>query len=138
MITGRCYCGHVALRSEKPPLTVAFCHCSDCKRWTGAPAPGFAAFSNDALGMSPDLGEGVVTKSGIERWNCPKCGSPIAARFDYIPDQTYVPLGLIDQADALPAQIHCHAEQRLRWLHIEDSAARQTGSARAALNARTS
>lgn len=129
-ITARCYCGHVALSSTRPPNTVAFCHCKDCRRWTGSPAPAFVAIARDALVTKPSLGAPVITNPGVERWNCARCGSPLAATFDYLPDQIYVPLGLVDQADQLPAQIHCHSEQQLPWLHIQDSAARGIGSAR--------
>ncbi len=117
---------------------MAFCHCSDCKRWTGSPAPAFAAFENNALSFTPERAAPVVTNTGVARWNCIKCGSPIAATFDYLPDQTYVPLGLIDQADSLPAQVHCHAEQRLPWLHIDDDIERLNGSARETLRKATS
>ena len=132
-ITARCYCGDVALSSTRPPITVAFCHCNDCRRWTGSPAPAFVALHADALKATPELGSPVVTNAGAERWNCKQCGSPLAATFDYIPDQIYVPLGLVDQADGLPVQIHCHSEQQLSWLHIQDDAIRGTGTARDAL-----
>ena len=130
VITGRCYCGEISFSSTRPPITVAFCHCKDCRRWTGSPAPAFAAFAPDAIKANPALGTPVVTNPGVARWNCTKCCSPLAATFDYIPDQIYVPLGLIDQADQLPAEIHCHSQQQLDWLHIEDEAIRGTGTAR--------
>jgi len=111
-------------------LTVAFCHCNDCQRWTGSPAPAFAAFDPADLTVEPALGSPVITNAGVERWNCAQCSSPLAATFDYIPNQLYVPLGLIDQADELPAEIHCFSEKQLPWLHIEDDAIRGTGTAR--------
>lgn len=121
------------MRSVGAPVTVVFCHCIDCKRWTGSPAPAFAAFEVASLQVSPALGEAVITNPGVGRWNCPNCSSPLGATFDYLPDQIYVPLGLIDQAEALPAQIHCYGEQQLPWLHIQDDAPREAKSARATL-----
>ena len=132
-ITARCYCGQVSLSTSKAPITVAFCHCSDCQRWTGSPAPAFAAFDPKDLTAEPAFGAGVVTNPGVERWNCTHCGSPLAARFDYLPEQIYIPLGLIDQAADLPAQIHCHSESVLPWLHIHDNAERAIGTGRDAL-----
>jgi hypothetical protein len=72
---------------------------------------------------------------GVERWFCRACGSPLAARFDYLPGQTYVPLGLLDQMDALPPQAHAHHGARVPWLHVSDDAAKDVGSARDRLNA---
>lgn len=133
--TGRCYCGAVSLHSGNPPLTVAYCHCSDCRRWTGAPVGAFAAFRATDLSSTPNQGPGVSHTAGVTRWNCPSCGSPLMATFDYLPDQVYVPLGLIDQADRLPPRIHCHADSAYPWLHIEDTLERASASGRNTLNA---
>ncbi|MEL7125183.1 MAG: GFA family protein [Pseudomonadota bacterium] len=117
-----------------PPQTVAYCHCSDCRRWTGAPVAAFAAFDRSSLTAIPALGAPTVHTAGVERWNCAACGSPLAARFDYLPRQVYVPLGLLDQIATIAPQIHCHAESAPPWLHIADDLPRETGSARDSLN----
>lgn len=135
-LTGRCFCGAVTLAAARGPGTVAYCHCSDCCRWTGAPLPAFAAFAVDDLQATPDLGRHFRVVAGVDRWVCDTCGSPIAARFDYLPGQIYVPHGLLDQADRLPPQIHCHAGSQLPWLHIEDTLERAPASGRDSLNAR--
>jgi hypothetical protein len=114
------------------PRTVAYCHCADCRRWTGGAVGTFAAFDDSAL--EGELGPGFSCHPGVERWNCRACGSPLAARFDYLPGQVYVPLGILDQAAGLAPQIHCHAESRLPWLHIQDGLERAAGSGRDALN----
>lgn len=57
------------------------------------------------------------------------------ATFDYLPDQVYVPLGLIDQATALPPRLHCHADAAFSWLHLDDGLTRASGSGRNTLNA---
>ena len=54
--------------------------------------------------------------------------------YDYLPGQVYIPLGILDQADALAPRRHAHDGRRLPWLHIEDDLERFIGSARAALN----
>ncbi len=70
---------------------------------------------------------------GVTRWFCPDCGSALMAQFDYLPDQLYVPLGILDQADGLEPVIHCHAESALSWVHMGKDADRVSGSARAIL-----
>lgn len=134
-ITGRCYCGAVRLRARQMPQTVAYCHCSDCRRWTGAPIAAFAAFGKDDLDFTPALGAAFSATPGVKRWSCPDCGSPLAAWFDYLPGQIYVPLGLIDQADTLPPRLHSHADARLPWLHIADDLPRHDGTAGDSLTA---
>ncbi|WP_299690168.1 GFA family protein [uncultured Tateyamaria sp.] len=117
-----------------PAQTVAYCHCRDCRRWTGGPVAAFAAFDRTALTATPPLPAPASHSAGVERWNCTACGSPLAAQFDYLPTQVYVPLGILDQIDAAAPQLHCHAESAPRWLHIADDLPRQTGSARDTLS----
>ncbi len=134
-VTGRCYCGASILAASAAPLIVAYCHCTDCRRWTGAPLPAFAAFDEGTLSVEPALGAALEQVPGVQRWSCPQCGSPLVARFAYIPGQIYVPLGLLDQAANLPPGLHCHEDSRLPWLHIHDDLPRNAGSGRDALNA---
>jgi len=95
--------------------------------------PAFVALAFDALdGL---VGDGKSVNSGVRRWNCEVCGSPMAATFDYIPGQVYVPLGVVDQAEDLSPDIHCHFDSALSWLHLEDGLPREGASARAALRA---
>ena len=90
--------------------------------------PAFAAFkTSDLDGLD---GPSVSTNEGIQRWNCTKCGSPLAATFDYLPGQVYVPLGLFDDANNLTPEVHCHHEQALTWLHLDDGLPRAADSGR--------
>jgi len=62
---------------------------------------------------------------------CNICGSPLAAEFDYLPGQIYVPLGKLDQAAKLTPELHCHDTSRLPWLHVLDDLPRENATARA-------
>ncbi len=132
-ITGRCYCGATTIRATRPPQIVAYCHCADCRRVTGAPVAAFAAFDEAAVTISPNEGREVSANPGATRTFCPACGSPIASRFDYLPGQVYIPVGLLDQADSLAPQLHAHESQRLPWLHIDDDAKRFATTSRSTL-----
>ena len=90
--------------------------------------PAFAAFAPaDVTGLT---GPGKVINPGVTRWNCDNCGSPMAATFDYLPDQIYLSLGVIDKADDLTPQVHCFAQQALPWLHMDDGVTKETGTGR--------
>lgn len=135
-ITGRCYCGKMRFEAQTLPSIVSYCHCLDCRRVSGAPVAAFAAFDHETLQFTPAPGPPVSHHPGVTRWFCKECGSPLAAQFDYLPGQTYVPLGLIDQAAELPPTLHSHAQSQLPWLHISDDLAQLSGSARASLQAK--
>lgn len=131
-LTGRCYCGSTTLATHGPPLTVAYCHCLDCRRVTGAALAAFAAFAEADVKLTPEPTPVSHTK-GVTRWFCPQCGSPLKAKFDYIPGQIYVPVGIMDDADAVAPKMHCYINAKPQWLHLSDELPRETGSGRAKL-----
>ena len=71
---------------------------------TGAPVAAFAAFSDGVVRLTPDPGPASEVSPGVLRRFCRACGSPLTAAFDYLPGQVYVPLGVLDQADAVNAE----------------------------------
>jgi hypothetical protein len=109
--------------------TVAYCHCTDCKRWTGSPLPAFAAFSEDKVQLKPEQ-NGISFFEGVTRWVCPACGSPMMAAFEYLPGQIYVPLGILSDPSNFVPQIHCHQDTQLPWLKLHDELEKISGSAR--------
>ncbi|MDU8928787.1 GFA family protein [Alisedimentitalea sp. MJ-SS2] len=124
----------MSIAATTPPQIVTYCHCKDCKRWTGAPAPAFAGFASGTLDLMPEP-QPVSHTRGVMRWFCAACGSPVAATFEYLPGQTFVPLGILDQAADLPPSLHCHAGFALPWLHTDDGLPRADATGRDALNA---
>ena len=134
--TGRCYCGAHRLRAAETPQAVTYCHCSDCKRVTAAPLPAFAAFAEGSVAITPALDPAKPVTPGVTRHFCPDCGSQLTARFDYLPDQVYVPLGILDQAANLEPSLHCHADSVFPWLHLDDDLPRSAASGRDILQSR--
>jgi hypothetical protein len=132
-ITGRCYCGATTIRATQAPQAVAYCHCIDCRRVTGAPVAAFAAFDEAAVTFTPDQGRKVAASPGVTRTFCAVCGSLLTGRYDYLPGQVYIAVGIFDQANDLAPQLHAHETQRLTWLHIDDELERFAKSARSQL-----
>ncbi len=134
MLHGRCYCGATTLVADSAPETVTYCHCGDCRRLTGAPVAAFAAFAVGSVSIAPDPGL-TSAAPGVMRRFCPTCGSALTAEFDYLPDQVYVPVGIMDTVSELAPVMHAHAENCLSWLRIDDELPRSQGSARQDLHA---
>ncbi len=133
-ITGRCYCGRTTLSATARPRTVTYCHCSDCRRITGAPVAAFAAFAPHQVQFAPSKGPRKSFTKGVDRWFCLDCGTQLCARYDYLPVYLYVPIGILDQAADLVPEGHSHANSTLPWLHIQDDLPRDRASGRDRLN----
>ncbi len=132
--SARCYCGQSRLAFTAEPLQVIYCHCDDCRRWTGAAAAVFAAFSDEDVAGLSDMGPARSFAEGVTRWNCNDCGSPLLARFDYVPDQSWVPFGVIEDTTGLAPGFHCFADRRHDWVPA-DGLPGSNGTGRDALNA---
>lgn len=139
MITGRCYCGAVSLTADTQAQTVTYCHCADCRRVTGAPVTAFAAVAkgNVQLESDTDAIRHVTHTQGVERWFCGDCGSPLKAWFQYLPDQDYLPLGVLDQAPDLPPEHHCYVHSAMPWMNVDDGLPRSDDSGSEILQAAT-
>ena len=137
VVTGRCYCGTTTRQSTESPQAVAYCHCDDCRRVTGAPVAAFVAFKDAAVSLKPNEGKSISVNSGVTRTFCESCGTPLTGRYDYLPNVVYIPLGILDQANEFPPELHAHESNCYDWLSISDQCKRFPASARVELNKKT-
>ena len=71
--TAKCYCGAVSVTVEGPPNANAFCHCSDCRHFTGAVGVAAQIYDVDKVTLTGDvIGRGINAASN--RKACAKCG----------------------------------------------------------------
>jgi len=122
------------LQVTQSPRAVTYCHCTDCRRVTGAPVAAFAAFDENSVSLQPASGKTVNVNPGVTRTFCENCGTPLTGRYDYLPGTVYIAIGILDQAEQLAPELHSHESNRLSWLNIVDDCKRCPGSARNDLN----
>lgn len=134
VLTGQCYCGLIRFSSTQQPLTVVYCHCDSCRRATGSPVAAFTGLDETAVTFTPNVGRSISINPGVTRTFCSSCGSSLIGRYDYIPGQVYISMGVIDQANDLVPTLHCHESERLSWLKINDNLERSNASVRTKLN----
>jgi hypothetical protein len=126
-MTGHCLCGAVGFESATPPIKVMHCHCSMCRRQSGAGFATYAMFHAADVrfhGQPPVLRR---SSSVAQRGHCGTCGSPVSFLYDGEPERIYLAAGLFDMPDALSPAEHWHAEGELAWLHLADGLPRLTG-----------
>jgi hypothetical protein len=97
--TGRCYCGAVEIEARGAPLDMGYCHCSNCRRYSGAPASAFTLWKIDNVKVTKGaefLGKFKSSEISDRRY-CTKCGAHVMI--------DHPTLGLIDVRSAIPATI---------------------------------
>lgn len=120
MMTGHCLCGAVRLEASAPPVSVTHCHCSMCRRHSGAAVLTYARFDAGAVTFSGPPAVVYRSSPGARRTHCGRCGSPVSFLYDGEPQAIYVVAGILDQANTLLPSAHWYEADRLPWLHMED------------------
>lgn len=114
---GGCHCGAVRYEVSGEPQHVALCHCSDCRKSSGAPMVAWAAFAEEQFKLVE--GEPVTFNSSgsAMRSFCPKCGSGLYYRnAEFLPGIVDIQSATLDDPDALPPGAHIQTAERLGWI----------------------
>ena len=125
MVKGQCNCGAVAFEFEVSAdlAGVVVCHCSICRRATGANGMAVLLADNDAFRWLS--GEELVRRwkkpgADWECWFCPTCGSPVPGTND--PARMFIPAGTISEGGkSLEVIHHIFVDSRASWDEICDS-----------------
>lgn len=120
MLTGGCYCGLVRYEATGATFHETSCHCSICRRTTGAPF--VAWFSVPRAGFR--LASGEPTRFGSspkgERSFCARCGTQLTFAHADLPDEIDVTTCSLDEPNALPPKDHTWTARRLGWIALAD------------------
>ena len=117
---GRCLCGGVRYEITAAPLTVANCHCSMCRRQSGAAYLTYAAFPCDKVAFTAGQPKRYRSSPEAERGHCAICGSPLTFAFDADPDTIWLAVGSIEEADLLAPREHWYVDDKLPWVTLDD------------------
>jgi hypothetical protein len=107
--TGGCFCGAVRFEVEGEPTHETFCHCTICRRTSGASPVAWVTFPAD--GFSYTRGEPRTFRSSDHghRSFCGDCGSPLAFRSDRFPGEIDLATCVLDDPAPLAPRDHTQA-----------------------------
>lgn len=127
---GGCLCGAVRYRATEAPIGVALCHCSMCRRASGAPAVAWATFRPAAFAFTQGTPVGYASSPLAGRTFCGRCGSPLTFQFNNRtgPDgEIDVTVGTLDAPERLAPTRHVFVADQLAWLRLDDDLPRHAG-----------
>jgi hypothetical protein len=121
-VQGSCLCGGIKYRVDGPFGKVVNCHCSMCRKATGAAFRTRAAVPAAAFHWL--AGENLVSRyessPGETRTFCRVCGATLATFFRDPPDQIGLALGTLDDDPRVTASAHVFVASKAPWFEITD------------------
>ncbi|KAJ1635153.1 Mss4-like protein [Pavlovales sp. CCMP2436] len=111
---GTCFCQASSVQLRGDPVAASFCHCSTCRRLSGAPYMAIALAPLSCVVMTGPTSEVLSTSDKVVRYRCSLCHSPLAA---ILAGKTVaLPIGLFDFPGGAPPswrpQHHMYYSQR--------------------------
>lgn len=119
-LAGGCLCGAVRYEASGDALMVALCHCTYCRRASGAPMVAWAMYAEAQFRCTKGALRTHPSSDGVRRQFCAGCGTQIAFRADYIDGLVDVTVASLDTPAALPPRFHYWDSERLPWLKVDD------------------
>lgn len=119
-IGGGCLCGNVRYESRQQPLRAVICHCSMCKRHSGAPALAFAIFATDGFAWVGQEPTWHSSSRHADRGFCSACGSSLAMREHNEPAVVEIYAGTLDTPSSIRIEDHVWVSEQVTWLKIHD------------------
>jgi heme-degrading monooxygenase HmoA len=116
---GGCHCRAVRYRVRGAPFEESFCHCTDCRRSSGAPVLAWATFRTAEVEWSC---EPKIRRSSerARRGFCGECGAQLSFYTDARPEEIDLTLASLDRPEAVVPRKHIFAGSKIEWLVCAD------------------
>ncbi|PWF45099.1 GFA family protein [Massilia glaciei] len=120
MFNGGCFCGAVRYRASAQRVEATICHCTICRRTTGAPF--VAWFSLPAADFTVLAGTPSALRSSTHatRTFCAACGTQLTFIDDATPGEVDVTIGSLDEPDLIAPADHTFTRGKLAWVRLAD------------------
>jgi hypothetical protein len=122
ILEGGCLCGAVRYRADAEPWGAGYCHCSMCRKSSGAPVIAAASVPRAALAIADPSAalRRYRSSPAVTRLFCGTCGGQLFFDVSDEPESIDLWLGSLDEPDKLAPTFHIYEADRVNWLHIAD------------------
>lgn len=120
MLKGGCYCGAVRYETDGNPYDETICHCSICRRTTGAPFVAWFSVDRSRFRFVQGTPARFRSSDKAVRAFCPSCGTQLTFEHDDRKDQVDLTVCSLDEPDRVTPKDHTYIRSRLRWIKPAD------------------
>lgn len=121
---GRCLCGGIEFEVREAPRKLYQCHCSLCRKQSGAASSAAFVVRSDQLvwHAGQNLVSSYIKPSGFRSDFCSRCGSPVPNALRST-SYVWVPAGLLGEPSSLAVAMHLFIGSKASWEPLPASGA---------------
>ena len=121
MLRGGCYCGRIRYEAAATPFHETNCHCSICRRTTGAAFVTWFSVPRSQFRLA--RGEPIRFRSTAKatRSFCPQCGTQLTFEHDEFLDEIDVTTCSLDEPEKVSPKDHTYTSSKVSWLKLTDT-----------------
>jgi len=121
MLTGGCYCGANRYEVAGAPCHITNCHCSICRRTTGAPFVAWFSVKPQEFRFTQGTPTFFRSSGKGLRSFCPICGTQLTFVDSDDPELIDATICSLDDPEQLVPEDHIFVRSRLNWVHLNDN-----------------
>lgn len=120
MLQGGCFCGAVRYETTGRPYHATNCHCSICRRTTGAPFVAWFSVPRASFRFVQGTAASFRSSPQATRSFCAQCGTQLTFVHDDASAEVDITTCSLDDPAGLPPEDHTHTASRLAWTVLAD------------------
>ncbi|MAI15781.1 MAG: aldehyde-activating protein [Gammaproteobacteria bacterium] len=113
---GGCFCGSVRYSFESDNYLSSNCHCSMCRRTSGAAFLSWMAIPLTAFEYGKGNPKNLISSAQGTRYFCQDCGTPLTCLLDEYPKYIYVTICSLDNPQDFEPGGGLYVEDMLNWV----------------------
>lgn len=119
-LRGGCFCGAVKYEVTGAIFNSTLCHCTDCRKVSGAPALAWFSVRRADFRYTSGQPTRFASSEGILRGFCPHCGTSLSFEDARWPEELDITSATLDDPNAAPPGDHTFVRSRLSWMNLHD------------------
>jgi hypothetical protein len=127
-VEGGCFCNLVRYRIEREPIRVLNCHCTMCRRASGAPYVTWMTVPAAGFSFTRKRPFRFDSSSRAERTFCDECGTPLTFQYKAHRETMDVTVGSLDAPERFAPTMDIHTRSHVRWVPLDPGLKRHDGT----------
>ncbi len=120
MLLGGCYCGSTRYEITGKPIYLSNCHCSICRRTTGAPYVAWFSVPVGDFRFVRGKPSQFDSTAKAHRTFCAQCGTQLTFQHDDDPGYVDITTCSLDNPTLCAPEKHIYVADKLEWVELAD------------------